>query len=102
MTTAMCARILSSDKAVLVGIEAPADVEMQKRNGVTGNGLQFHRLRLAINMVIILLRNLNSAIGLINGTQLIIQDLTDNLIIAKIFTKGIFFWKPGVKCPLPT
>ncbi|XP_024176182.1 ATP-dependent DNA helicase PIF1-like [Rosa chinensis] len=55
-------------------------------NKLEFNGLPSHELTLKIGMPIMLLRNLNQMSGLCNGTRLIITQLFDRLIEAKILT----------------
>ncbi|XP_062005049.1 uncharacterized protein LOC133722214 [Rosa rugosa] len=55
-------------------------------NKLEFNGLPSHELILKIGMPIMLLRNLNQMSGLCNGTRLIITNLFDRLIEAKILT----------------
>ena len=82
----------SSDVAVNVERGgSPPNISVEALNKICGNGLPFHRLRLAVNMVIILLRNISAHIGMLNGTQLIVQSLRPNLILARIITEGAFF-----------
>jgi ATP-dependent DNA helicase PIF1 len=55
-------------------------------NTLNANNFPCHRLRLKVGIPIMLLRNLNQSIGLCNGTRLIITNLGDNVIEAKIIT----------------
>ena len=50
-----------------------------------------HNLKLKIGCPIILLRNLNKAAGLANGTRLVITKLNDYTIFGTIVTQGIFY-----------
>ena len=45
------------------------------------NGVPLHQLRLKTGMPVILLRNINPAMGLCNGTRLIIKELHENILI---------------------
>lgn len=49
-------------------------------------GLPPHALRLKTGLPIVLLRNLNAALGLANGTRLIVEQLMPNVIQASIAT----------------
>jgi ATP-dependent DNA helicase PIF1 len=53
-------------------------------NTITLAGMPPHHLALKIGIPIILLRNLNAALGLYNGTHLIIWRLARRLIITQI------------------
>ncbi|WVZ80677.1 LOW QUALITY PROTEIN: hypothetical protein U9M48_028134 [Paspalum notatum var. saurae] len=53
-------------------------------NSLTPNGLPPHVLRLKINCPVILLRNINPANGLCNGTRLIVRGFQKNAIDAEI------------------
>ena len=53
-------------------------------NSLNVAGLPSHELRLAVGSPILLLRNLNASQGLCNGTRLIVQQVTQNLIKSKI------------------
>ncbi|XP_062000159.1 uncharacterized protein LOC133717461 [Rosa rugosa] len=66
-------------------------------NKLEFNGLPSHELILKIGMPIMLLRNLNQVTGLCNGTRLIITNLFDRLIEAKILTGN----NTGEKCFIP-
>jgi ATP-dependent DNA helicase PIF1 len=58
-------------------------------NKLEFNGLPTHELILKVGMPVMLLRNLNQMCGLCNGTRLIITNLFDRLIEAKILTDNI-------------
>ncbi|XP_070666782.1 uncharacterized protein [Malus domestica] len=53
-------------------------------NKLDFNGLPTHNLILKVGMPIMLLRNLNQSLGLCNGTRLIVTQLFDRIIEAKI------------------
>jgi PIF1-like helicase/Helitron helicase-like domain at N-terminus/Helicase len=55
-------------------------------NSIEINGLPPHRLSLSVGCVIMLIRNLNKAAGLCNGTRLIVTALHNNSIQANILT----------------
>nr|XP_025679667.1 ATP-dependent DNA helicase PIF1-like [Arachis hypogaea] len=53
-------------------------------NQITCSGIPKHALKLKKGVLIILLRNIDQANGLCNGTRLIVQDLGENIIGAEI------------------
>jgi ATP-dependent DNA helicase PIF1 len=55
-------------------------------NSLSVNGLPPHELHLSEGCVVVLLRNLNKAGGLCNGTRLIVTRLFNNAIQAEILT----------------
>eukprot|EP00798_Chlamydomonas_sp_ICE-L_P028689 gene28689-31857_t len=55
-------------------------------NSLDPQGLPPHELKLKVGCPIILLRNLNPRKGLANGTRLIVEELRNHLIVAKIVT----------------
>ncbi|CAL9002846.1 unnamed protein product, partial [Prunus brigantina] len=55
-------------------------------NQLEFNGLPEHSLTLKIGMPIMLLRNLNQSSGLCNGTRLVVTQMVDRVIEAKILT----------------
>ena len=55
-------------------------------NTLNPAGLPAHELKLKVGMIVILLRNINLAQGLANGTRLIIRHLSQNVIQAEIVT----------------
>ena len=61
-------------------VEFPAEF----LNSLNPSGLPPHVLRLKPYAEIMLLRNLNPSIGLMNGTRLQVKKLLDNVIIATI------------------
>ena len=68
-------------------------------NTLTPNGIPPHELRLKKGCPIILLRNINSAEGLCNGTRLICRNFLPNLIQAEISEgqkKGKFVFLPRI------
>jgi len=60
-------------------------------NTLTPQGLPPHKLSLKVGCPILLLRNLNKAMGLANGTRLIVTDLRHHTIKAQIVTQGNFY-----------
>ena len=63
-------------------------IPMEYLNDQTVNGLPAHEFEFKKNMPIMMLRNLNPAQGLCNGTRLIAMDLLSNkrLLVARIIT----------------
>ena len=53
-------------------------------NDLSPSGLSIHKLNLKINSILMLIRNINANAGLCNGTRLVIQNLSENLIRAII------------------
>ena len=53
-------------------------------HSLTPSGLPPHELRLKPGAPIMLLRNINAAAGLANGTRLVVERLTSRVIVAKI------------------
>lgn len=53
-------------------------------NSLTPNGIAAHSITLKVGMPVMLLRNLNTACGLCNGTRLIIRNLQENIVEAEI------------------
>jgi len=59
---------------------------MEYLNTLTPSGLPPHSLHLKKNMILMLIRNLNPREGLCNGTRLILDEATKNIIKCKIAT----------------
>ncbi|XP_020198576.1 uncharacterized protein [Aegilops tauschii subsp. strangulata] len=59
-------------------------------NGLTPNGLPPHALKLKLNYPVILLRNIDPANGLCNGTRLVVRGFERNTIDAEIFKRKQF------------
>lgn len=55
-------------------------------HSLTPAGIPPHKLRLKPGAPIMLLRNINAAAGLANGTRLVVEQLSDRVIVAKIDT----------------
>jgi ATP-dependent DNA helicase PIF1 len=60
---------------------------MEYINSLTPSGYPPHALKLQIGSPIVCLRNINHHIGLVNGTKLIVKNITRNLLTAKIVSK---------------
>ena len=58
--------------------------QLENLHAQTPTGMPRHKLELAVGVPIVLLRNICTMKGLCNGTRLIVQELKDHLIIAKI------------------
>ncbi|XP_052889380.1 uncharacterized protein LOC128297726 [Anopheles moucheti] len=70
-------------------------------NTLNISGIPVHRLRLKRSVPVLLLRNLNSEMGLCNGTRLQIVDLKTNCLHAKILTgkrQGADMLLPRIFC----
>ncbi|XP_020157723.1 uncharacterized protein [Aegilops tauschii subsp. strangulata] len=59
-------------------------------NGLTPNGLSPHALKLKLNYPVILLRNIDPANRLCNGTRLVVRGFERNTIDAEIFKRKQF------------
>ncbi|KAK1343717.1 hypothetical protein QTO34_014270 [Cnephaeus nilssonii] len=55
-------------------------------NSITPPGMLCHKLKLKVGVIIMILRNLNSKLGLCNGTRFIIKRLWPNIIEAEVLT----------------
>jgi len=76
----------STDEA---NCDDPADSRnfpIEFMNTPTPSGMPPHALKLKVNTIIILLRNLETKRGLCNGTRLLVRELKRNVIIAEILT----------------
>ncbi|XP_054287572.1 uncharacterized protein LOC129003305 [Macrosteles quadrilineatus] len=60
------------------------DVDVQLLNTATGKGVPDHVLRLKIGSVCLIMRNLNIAEGLVNGTKVIVIGITNRLITVRL------------------
>lgn len=73
-------------------------------NSLEVNGLPPHNLTLSEGMPVMLLRNLNKAMGLCNGTRLIVNRLQDHVIEAVVITgdaKGTHVYIPRISLSPP-
>ncbi|XP_073362434.1 uncharacterized protein [Aegilops tauschii subsp. strangulata] len=59
-------------------------------NGLTPNGLPPHALKLKLNCPVILLRNIDPANGLCNGTRLVVRGFERNTIDAEIYLLPLY------------
>lgn len=57
-------------------------------HSITHSGLPLHKLVLKVNTTVMLIRNLNAKAGLLNGARLVITNLGDFTITAKIIDSG--------------
>jgi hypothetical protein len=55
-------------------------------NSLSPNGFPLHELKLKKNAIVMLVRNLNIAKGLCNGTRLLVEEMRPNLIVGRILT----------------
>ena len=76
--------LLSADSTEEEGEEAVYPVEFL--NSINPSGLPPHKLRLEKGMPVLLLRNLDSAKGLANGTRLIVKGVQRHVMDAEIAT----------------
>ncbi|XP_054259780.1 ATP-dependent DNA helicase PIF1-like [Macrosteles quadrilineatus] len=60
------------------------DVDVQLLNTATGKGVPDHVLRLKIGSVCLIMRNLNIAEGLVNGTKVIAIGISNRLITVRL------------------
>jgi len=67
--------------------------QLEFLNSLTPSGLPPHRLVLKKDVPIMLLRNLDQAGGLCNGTRLLVRHLHNNVIDAEIATPGPYLGK---------
>jgi len=58
-------------------------------NSLNISGLPPHKLSIKVGAVVMLIRNLNKSLGMVNGARLIVTPFTENLIAAK-FVSGKF------------
>ena len=77
---------LSADSAFRDGGVPDDSIPQEYLNTLTLAGMPAHELRLKVGCPVILLRNLNSARGLCNGTRLIVTKLRSKVIEAKVLT----------------
>jgi ATP-dependent DNA helicase PIF1 len=73
-------------------------------NSLDINGLPPHKLTLSEGMPVMLLRNLNKAMGLCNGTRLIVHRLQDHVIEAEVITgdaRGTHVYIPRISLSPP-
>jgi ATP-dependent DNA helicase PIF1 len=77
---------LSADSAFQDGGVRDDSIPQEYLNTLTLAGMPSHELTLKVDCPVILLRNLNSARGLCNGTRLIVTKLRSKVIEAKILT----------------
>ena len=64
--------------------EEVANFSVEFLNSLSVPGLPPHKLRLKKRVVIILLKNIDTRLGLCNETRMIVQELRDNVIVATI------------------
>jgi ATP-dependent exoDNAse (exonuclease V) alpha subunit len=64
--------------------ESSEDFTMTYLNSLTPSGMPPHKLELKEGCIVMLLRNISSTKGMCNGTRLIVQQLGDHFIKAKI------------------
>ena len=57
-------------------------------NQITASGLPNHKLLLKVGIPVMLLRNIDQSAGLCNGTRLILTNLGNHVLGAKIITSS--------------
>ncbi len=77
---------LSVDSIVSDDPEEIANFPVPFLNTLNTSGLPPHKLTLKVGAIIMIIRNLNTAAGLCNGTRLFVRDLSPNLIVAQVLT----------------
>uniref|UniRef100_A0A8D8TLU8 ATP-dependent DNA helicase n=2 Tax=Cacopsylla melanoneura TaxID=428564 RepID=A0A8D8TLU8_9HEMI len=75
--------LLSAD-SVVKEAEDGLNVDIQLLNQATGQGVPNHALRLKIGCVCLIMRNLNIADGLVNGTKVIVTAISPRLITVRM------------------
>ncbi|XP_054281411.1 uncharacterized protein LOC128999079 [Macrosteles quadrilineatus] len=75
---------LRSADSVDVEADDGMDVDVQLLNKATGKGVPDHVLRLKVGSVCLVMRNLNIADGLVNGTKVIVTHITNFLITVRL------------------
>lgn len=91
---------LSCDSIVKLDEDVGMDaswITMEFLNGIKGSGLPDHKLCLKVGVPIMLMRNMDVASGLCNGTRLIVVDLRPKLIYARVLNGN----KVGKKVCIP-
>lgn len=78
--------ILSSDTVASGDEDELANFPEEYLNSITPSGMPHHELKIKVGVPVILLRNLSLNDGLINGTRLLVLNVTDVLLTAKIVT----------------
>lgn len=68
-------------------------------HSLTPSGMPPHRLRLKVNTIVMLLRNISLRDGLCNGTRLIVRGLHSNVVEAEILL-GRFEGMPVLQYPM--
>jgi ATP-dependent DNA helicase PIF1 len=72
---------LSNDKIEHATLEDATNYPIEFLNGLNPSGMPPHELKLKIGAIIMLLRNLNTKLGLCNGTRMVVKDLKQNLFL---------------------
>lgn len=96
----------SVDTLLADNMDAQLECPTEFLNSVEISGLPRHHLCLKIGAVVLLIRNLNTAKGLINGTRLQVARLHENTVECKVLTgtsEGEQIFIPRIKmCPSET
>ncbi|XP_046407444.1 uncharacterized protein LOC124172080 [Ischnura elegans] len=79
-----CLHELRSADSVYKEDDEGLDVDIQLLNKASGKGIPDHVLRLKVGSVCLIIRNLNIADGLVNGTKVIVTAITRRLVTVRI------------------
>ncbi|KAK7281633.1 hypothetical protein RIF29_09790 [Crotalaria pallida] len=80
---------LSADSILTVDGDAGIDVDWITTdflNNIRSSGLPNHKLVLKVGSPVMLLRNIDQSAGLCNGTRLIVTELGNNIVYARVVT----------------
>jgi len=77
---------LSSDSLVSEDKDDVDDYPQELLNSLTPSGTAPHKLCLKVGAIIMLLRNLNTDRGLCNGTRMVVTEMREHVIDAKVIT----------------
>ena len=77
----------SIDEAQTFAGEDTTLYPLEYLNSITPAGMPPHKLRLKVGAIIMLLRNLNTKNGLVNGTRLLVEEMQTHVLLCEI-TQG--------------
>jgi hypothetical protein len=66
--------------------ETTVEFPIEYLNSITPNGLPPHRLTLKVGAMVVLLRNINTPLGLCNGARLMIEDMQAHVLKCRLLT----------------